>query len=266
MQFRQYLHVIGLAALLTVGPATGQEIRVIDSAGDYLLKLDGTIKSGDRLSLINTIQQQNAFPQAIQLEATGGDVAEAMAIGRFVRNGMLATAAGDRCDGACFLVWVGGVRRQHRAGMNIALDGLDPADADQLRNYLFEMEVSERLAAKILHGTETELSAEQIGEQIGDHSPAYREWLESSCGGLTRQEFDDWQAINALNAVEASLGSMGMGGGNAAYNVDPQTQQLAARAREMTPEEKAAVTDKQDLITQCQEKAIGDARATLLTD
>ena len=91
--------------------------RLIDSDGDYFLVIKGEIIEGDYNRFLNNINKHRAFPTIIWLSSPGGDVLEAIKIGRVIRDGVIETGLGipdsleDTCSSSCFLIWSAGVRR-----------------------------------------------------------------------------------------------------------------------------------------------------------
>jgi hypothetical protein len=128
--------------------------------------LSGEIVTGDAKGLEELIQANIPFFWRLALNSNGGDVSEAMQIGRLVRHYYLETEApgywlrqgphlllndkitevpGARCVSACFFAWLGGVNRTgdllgiHRPFPSaIEMQKLSPAEADRLYRSLSE--------------------------------------------------------------------------------------------------------------------------------
>jgi len=177
---------------------------------------------------------------------------------------MLSTTASSQCTGACFLVWVGGVKRSAIGELQIG-PGPDMArDDPAVRAYLLAMDIPEASLDALLADPESLYTAEQISTLIEQIAPSYLDWLAEQCGGLTRQEAEDQDAIKALKMVEDSLGSMGMAGSSSMYSISPEIQQKSARAKAFTPEYRDSLVEKTESVRQCQVDAITTKRKAFL--
>ena|SRR5208337_2624625 len=111
------------------GYACGATIDVAGNRFPVVLEIEGEIEPGDALKLLRTYEYCGQFTTGIiSLFSRGGDVEEAMKIGRLIRRLRLSTQAPERsgsykilaspadkansiCASACILVWVAGARR-----------------------------------------------------------------------------------------------------------------------------------------------------------
>ena len=83
----------------------------MDSHGTPLIvKLDGPIVRGDAAKVMAVLKQQRGDRGLVYLDSPGGDVHEAMSIGRLIRESELTVGVG-KCASSCVLVLVGGVQR-----------------------------------------------------------------------------------------------------------------------------------------------------------
>ncbi|MGY2049268.1 hypothetical protein [Methylobacterium sp. JK268] len=107
------------AASLGAGPAAALVIEVQDGT----MVLRGPIVPGDGAAFARALAEPEARGvRAVSLDSGGGKVLEGIAIGRAVRRAGLATmvdAAAARCDSACTLIFVGGVRRYYVHGETV---------------------------------------------------------------------------------------------------------------------------------------------------
>jgi len=245
-----------------VWPVGAAEISVVEFGDSYRAKITGVIEPGDHDRLVAMVREKDDFPDAVQFDSVGGDVDESIAIGRFARQMMLATATGRNCDGACFLAWAGGVHRKARESMDIHVPITEPAQVDLARAYLADMEVPDDVIDKALGTTSTPMTPAQIIAAVGVNSIRHERWLAEQCGTLTSQQEKDWQAIQALKSMEDSLNNMGMAaGGQAMYNVDAGTQEQAARAQTFSAAHRDSVTQSRAKIKTCQNNVIAAARS-----
>lgn len=113
--------------------------------------LSGPIIPGDAERIKRAFAESEGFLEGIDLNSPGGDIREAMEIGRFARKALLSTGApmeyraGERfyppigskkwnpcenaeclCASACFVVWAGGINRVGRV-LGIHRPRFDPA-------------------------------------------------------------------------------------------------------------------------------------------
>ena len=251
-----------LVALLCLPPdLSAADIDVLRFAGKSQLRLQGTIQAGDASRLLELFRGTEPFAGAMQLDSPGGDVNEAMALGRLVRSAMLATNSIRACDGACFLIWVAGVERRARVPMS---PGISHADGEEIvRAYLAEMEVPHEVAGLVVGSRNAgRLSPEVAVEMTGERSSEHQAWLALKCGALDEEERQNLAALEALVAMEGSMRTMG--GSSAADTLDADTQRLASEARLISPEDRDALLAKDRELKSCQRDAINEARAELL--
>jgi hypothetical protein len=198
----------GLVLLLSVCFATyshSAEVREIGSEKmDFrVLILEGQIERGDYARVRNAVLSSAKSISWFALTSHGGDVVEAMRIGRLVRRVNVQTVARG-CNSACVLVWVAGVERNAAADLGLHrpyfdksyFAGLSKTEADAryselsngVKRYLEEMEVP-REAIELIFATSSS-DIVFVGERrnialcakLAARSPAYDEWLRAKCG------------------------------------------------------------------------------------
>lgn len=179
------------------------------------LSIIGTIKEGDFEKLTRALgnhgYEQNRW--SIHLNSEGGDVREAMRMGRLLRQGLFEAFVDGRshCASACFLIWVAAVDRWampdklgiHRPFYDpkgfADLNAEDAAAAYNtvdraVRAYLLEMGVPIKWIDKMFSISSQEvywLSQTEILELSG-RTPFYDEWLRAKCpNGLSSGEQSD---------------------------------------------------------------------------
>ena len=147
-----------------------------DYCGFNLIILSGDIVVGDSKKLLDTLSQissrykkdecTNGF-LSLQLDSNGGDILEAMKIGRTVRANNLRTIVpfNSVCNSSCVLVLAAGVRRDpigqvgiHRPYFSSVSPNLSTSEIQSKRNeltkkireFIDEMDVSQILLDKML--------------------------------------------------------------------------------------------------------------------
>jgi hypothetical protein len=177
-----------LAVILSSGGAAAAEFIVVeDECRGRQMLIQGVIESGDYDRFLQQMQRLVAgdpLPDVqdpdvlwtVKLDSPGGDLDEAMRMGRFLRSALAITEVGYRyarrldgvydyarsgdllclegegrlagcagslveaeCTGACLLIWLGGVERYALEG-KLGQHGLAGSDA-KIRDYLEDMQV-----------------------------------------------------------------------------------------------------------------------------
>ncbi len=208
--------------------AHAMEISVIGAGanpiGDkyYFLFLKGDIQTGDYKKIMNVIRNEKTFPADVSITSHGGEVVEAIKIGRFIRKASLKVGAVRFCDSACVFILAAGVERHvnamiglHRPSYNQKyFAGLSAPDAEKkyreldifVRTYLIDMNVPTNLIDRMMStkSSDVDTVAPNIFEvMIGKHAPAYQEWVIAKCGELSKSEERDLQATNYLALPES---------------------------------------------------------------
>lgn len=173
--------------------------------GDWLpgsINIIGQIEKGDLENIIAVLKDREYMP-GLAISSPGGDVAEAMMIGRFFRNSKLDITVNENaeCAGACFLIVVGAAGRYLQSPLRI-----DRADIDaDVRDYLYEMNVPEDVVADVMSmepAQEFYLDPAEFRRRVGQHPPAFEEWKVASCGEMTHDEKLLYDGVVALSNYE----------------------------------------------------------------
>lgn len=198
--------------LFTAGSASGAVFAFDDvnhnKGGKYpseYITVQGEISPGDAARLTSFLlrereRTEDAFE--VRIESTGGNVAEAMKIGRLIRSLFLPVSVGRLgCMSACFLVYVGALDRYtsegtvgvHRAFFHSAVaKNTDLLELDRrqrelsllLREYMSEMEVPAAIQDRLQRHASTEilwLSSQEL-LALGLFASFWEEALVSRCG------------------------------------------------------------------------------------
>jgi hypothetical protein len=115
-----------LAAAVSLPASAAVEVRLVDSAnsGMSVVEVKGGVDPGDAGRLEQFIKQlPPGRPVAVNLNSPGGNIAEALLMGRFFHANNIATyvrGSGSRCLSACALAFLGGRDAQ---GVNFRVKG-----------------------------------------------------------------------------------------------------------------------------------------------
>jgi hypothetical protein len=141
----KFFTAIGFSIAL-MAPATAAEIKFI---GSDIISVSGRIEAGDHLTISRIVLAKMPDSTTIVLNSGGGFGNAGFLIGRAIRNRGLATKipAGARCDSACALIWLAGVRREidcqariglHAPRISRTFEPTEPGDK-LMADYMAEM-------------------------------------------------------------------------------------------------------------------------------
>lgn len=201
----------------------------IDGANPPLL-LHGEIQPGDYERLLKYAAANHIIlaQKALILASPGGDVTEALKIGRLVKRLYAEVAVGRTfgpCASACFIIFASSVHRMgmpgfvgiHRPYLSPArFQSLSPSAAETLEthaltdaeNYLHELRVPSNLVDTMFEHASTEihwLSAEELDHQLGESPAWYEEFLIARCGLHRRPSLAGTANQSELQEAEAAL-------------------------------------------------------------
>jgi len=257
---RHRLVVLRLAALictavavwLTATSLPAAEIKRVGLPGSERIRIKGPIEPGDD-TVFTALLDAEPFPDGVIIDSAGdGDLPAALSIGTIVRQTMLPVSASHHCGAGCTLIWVAGVQRTTRTPLDPS--GLAPLTS-AVSDYLEQMGIPTATAAELIGSAP--LSPEQAHERLGTVSTEHEARLAERCGALSLKEQQDWASIRALAAVDSSLNAMTTGmGGQAMYVVDPETERLAATARELPAAYRRDVEARRQHIDTCRREAV----------
>jgi|CXWL01.1.fsa_nt_gi hypothetical protein len=201
--------------------------------------ITGEIAKGDYEKVRASLAQNYKIIPLFYLHSPGGDVDEAIKIGRLFRKYLIQVSApsdygdglwlpvfnslgGDlacrgsncTCASACALIWFGAVTRQGTVGLHRPrfLDEqfkmLPPAEAsiayrrllDKITDYLNEMEVPNPMADAMVATESSDI--QWIDETMNglDHPPSFAEWSAASCGPFPHNELHAFAQFAAAKA------------------------------------------------------------------
>ena len=191
----------------------------------HIIYLDGPIKGGDFKAFKGMLYFGPEYFHGVYLNSVGGDVLEAIKIGKLIRNLYLRTFApltieenassghcpksifgktNCVCYSSCSLLFFAGVERAgnavgiHRAFMphkDLAKLSIEQAQGmhklanNTVKSYLREMEVPAGIIEKIGKIPSKEiyhLSDDPLQAEVGREAPSIEEWLISRCGDVEK--------------------------------------------------------------------------------
>lgn len=177
--------------------------------------LNGQIYKGDYDKVAAFLRARHPTVGDFFLNSPGGDVDEALKIGRLFRKYSITTTTSSRrddgsfsspdpwcrnqnciCASACALIWLGGVYRDgtvglHRPRTNDPMfKGLSPADAstmyrrvlERVETYLNEMEVPKSIIESMITTSSSDVRWVDSSDEGLDQPPSIAEWVDASCG------------------------------------------------------------------------------------
>ncbi len=236
-----------VAALAPLLAGAAEIVTLEDECRGRQLMIRGVIEPGDHQRLVRRLAalvsgeglpdvQDPETLWTVKLDSPGGDLDEAMRIGRFLRGVLATTEASYRyarrpdgvwdlarsaetvclegddrlagcqpdvveaeCTGACLLIWLGGAERYAHEG-RLGVHGLAGDDTEAVRAYLRELEVAEPWIRRIhgpVDGDGWLLWRER--RELGGRAPAVAALIADCPASLTREE--SFQSVTAASAA-----------------------------------------------------------------
>jgi ATP-dependent protease ClpP protease subunit len=185
-----------------------------DTQSENVLHLSGTIIPGDLNKIIAEVTPPATFPTHFELDSPGGDILEAMAIGRFIRKTATGTIVRKDCESACVFILIAGVRQNATEESAIGLHrpyfypkefaGLSFQDAEEkykvlqaeTRRYLEEMEMATSAIEKMfsIPSDDVYFLTPQEKARLFVGPSAYAEWIRAKCSPPTVSEWELFKA------------------------------------------------------------------------
>jgi hypothetical protein len=177
------------------------------------INITGIFEKGDADQferLLKLIKQRRQTVEFANLNSDGGDVNEAMRIGRMIRQNVIRTQvfSGDFCRSACFFVWASGAERLtsdssigvHRPRFKKEyFKGLSANEAEHkylemanlVRDYLEDMNIPNQVIENMFNQSSNNIlylnsSTLKKLRKI----PFFDEWIIANCGAFTVEEED----------------------------------------------------------------------------
>jgi hypothetical protein len=210
------LRALLLAAAIALAPVESHAAVVAELTdrvhGTYI-DVVGSITKGDYDAIVqaSTSLLRRGRPLWIRVTSRGGNLAEAMRIGRFVRQTLAAVVVDGRCYSACALILIGAADRHlgnghdpmvgiHRPYIADAVYGaLTPEQArvtyarleKDVKDYLAEMGAPGRFVDEMFLTPSTKMrliTDAEFQTMFALEEPFLEEWLISRCGALDDKE------------------------------------------------------------------------------
>lgn len=267
------LSVYLMALVFTTQPHAANVVGHQIDDDDYMLLILGPIEPGDLIKIKKVIRDRG-YPFTTNISSPGGDVEEALEIGRFFNNAFMTVMAKDQCDSSCFLIWAGAYHRTvdvklglHRPYFNPrAFAELSANDArkkyaalnETVDQYLVNMSVPRSLIDKMMATESIDiwyLPPQNVHQYISEYSPALKEWFIAKCGSLSAKERTETLAISALWIAE-----------NRPEHVDSSIQRQARYAKSLTASYRKSLQKKASDIALCELEAKQKERASIPLD
>lgn len=174
----------------------------------YTIRITGRIEKGDLQRLVSVSASQGNFPKYVTLNSPGGDVMEAMRMGRFIRETLTDTFVASECASACVLVFLAGATQSSLDGARIGVHspyfdkqyfaGLNRAEAEgkyralqaSTRQYLLEMDVPTWLIDRMFSVPSDDIYFLSVAERkaLRASPPALAEWFRARCNPPSAEE------------------------------------------------------------------------------
>ena len=189
--------------ILICSPARSAEVHCTNSKCAPNAFLDGQIEKGDYQRIAAFIQVHQTA--TVYLASPGGDVDEALKIGRLFRAQLIETDVWFRekdneraiCASACALIWLGGITRNSVVGLHRpritdpTFASLPPGKAaevygqvlDRINIYLHEMEVPASIIEQMTNTSSSTVSWIDADKEVSlQRPPSIAEWEDAACG------------------------------------------------------------------------------------
>ncbi len=190
--------VVLFCALLPGVAALAADIQINDRDSGYTLEISGSIKPGDFETLTGIFKGEGAFPASTRISSVGGNLGEAMRLGKLYRDAHLSAIAVDNCDSACFLWLLGAVSRT--IATSVSPDLRLPDMTAEIMEYLANMDVPPDVALDLVASDSAQavpFNGDRFENEIGERPGSYSDWLVQNCGEASEQEHIDHRRIQS---------------------------------------------------------------------
>jgi hypothetical protein len=199
------LTALAFSALIACGlvclPAQSAEVYCNNPQCQLVARLVGPIEKGDYQKVAAFIPAHQ--PAVVYLDSPGGDVDEALKIGRLFRAQLIETDIWFRndnraiCASACALIWFGGIERNSVVGLHRPrftdpmFASLPPAKAaevyrqvlERINIYLREMEVPASIIEQMTNTSSSAVTWIDADKDVSlQRPPSIAEWEDAACG------------------------------------------------------------------------------------
>ena len=266
--YKGIILLVAFAATSTILNAADISVKKPDA-----LFLDGEIVKGDFQKITKVVIAHGKIPSVMGITSSGGDVMEAMKIGRFIRKNHIPIVLIQPCDSACtFIVFAATERKAGKLGLHrpyydpVYFSKLSGDDArkqykkldKEARNYLIEMNVPTLVIDKIMSIPSSDieyLSIKTYNKLAGKSPPAHNEWLAARCGPFSPREHQEFQYASTLKMYEEYPDEKYIPAIKQMYDL------YAQEARKLSPEYREHIYDKGAKIVACEANAMEKERS-----
>jgi hypothetical protein len=287
---RIVLSVLSSAATFLVSTAAcSADFQLSDSKHE--LYLEGEIEQGDYHRIMQVLLDLDALPRTISLNSPGGDIEEAIKIGKLLRRALFQSTISrfGQCDSACFILWVSAVRKFHasvrtdqnttewegKIGLHRPYYGrseysqLTTGEAKNayhkldmsVRQYLSELKIPSDITERMFRTKSTDadyVSDAFLIDKLGTEAPFFEEWLIAKCGELTSEEKSDFALLIVATLLAANTEKQG----NSLPEENPGQERFAS----MSAGYKKYLGDKAARVNTCRAKAETDETKKVLRE
>jgi|TARA_B110000211_G_scaffold133717_1_gene153314 hypothetical protein len=245
------------------------------------LYMSGEIESGDFVRFLNTLLTFEGSLLGFYIQSEGGDLDEAMNIGRLVRQSQIPIWSGDHCYSACVFIYVAGVERIAGGDLGLHRPYFDKGYFSDLTSlqaemkyselkqasaeYLKDMEVPQNLIERIFKTSSTEvdlISAVEANDLFGKRSNFYGEWVKAKCGSYTEAQSVFISSWFALSEARELIESMADGSLHRSEGVEKYVNDLLVEAKLAHELEKKGMLQRYKDIYQKKEQCASDLAKT----
>ncbi len=186
--------------------------------------MHGEIKKDDSLRFIAELVSWETPPTVFYITSKGGNLEEAMRIGKIIRESQIPVWSGEECYSACVFIYASGVEREAQGNIGLHRPDFDKEYFKNLSSveaknkyeslkmksiqYLKEIEVSQGIIERMFHTGSTDIDIIEAGEAnkiFGVRAPFYEEWLTAKCGKLTNEQLLVLESWNSLLAARETI-------------------------------------------------------------
>lgn len=186
--------------------------------------MTGEIEKDDFMKFATSLASWKEPPTVFHIVSIGGDLGEAMRIGKLIRESQIPIWTGSECLSACVFIFIAGVERAAQGKVGLHRPYFDKKYFSDLTSiqakekyeelkqnsftYLKDMEVSQAKTERIFQTGSTDvdiLSAEEANTLFGYRSPFYEEWLTAKCGKYTEEQSKVIRSWSNLQAARMTL-------------------------------------------------------------
>ncbi|GLR62645.1 hypothetical protein [Marinospirillum insulare] len=202
--------------LIVVFSKQSYALEISSNGGVFIM--DGIIEEGDAKKVALLFSNLDEPPNMFLISSYGGNIQEAIKIGRFIRLSNVPVWTDKQCYSACVFIWAAGVDRiaigeiglhrpryEHGYFSSLSLYEAQKKYVQLTKDsveYLKEIEVPDKVIERIFKAPSNEvdlLTAVEANEEFGVRSAFYDEWLIAKCGAYNPEQLI---IVNSYHSLE----------------------------------------------------------------